>query len=491
MAALEMTPTLVPGAVVAQRYRLTRLLGAGGMGMVWAATHMVTRRQVAIKLPHQSVRPEVRRRFLREARAVSSIDHPNVVRVHDAFELEDGTPIIVMDLLEGETLGALLLRRQVLPLSEVTRVLLPVISAVGTAHEFGVIHRDLKPDNVFLAKVDAGQTVVKVLDFGIAKLEVPEDDQGTTTGSALGTPCYMAPEQSLGEKDIDHRVDVWAIGVMLYEALSGGRPVEGENVGQVVKRLLTEVITPIGALVPDLPPDVQSLVDRMLTRNRPDRLEDLREAMVVLSRYGDAGQPTFGAPRSKTVPIDFPPLQDTNLAIPTARTPVTTNAPETLRSSPPEATKPTRRRGVAAGVVGTAVAVGVLIFARPRAERAHVPVELSGAIPASAISPSIEATRGAAPAAMGARAPLNAADVTAGPLPSLATSAAPTASAERSPSPTRQKPVRAPSSVSGPAAPNASARQALSPVATTSVPVPPAPSARPRSRPGIAEEVPF
>jgi serine/threonine protein kinase len=201
------------------------------MGVVWAATHTVTRRQVAIKLPRQSVLPEVRRRFLREAQVVSAIEHPNVVRVHDAFELEDGTPIIVMDLLEGETLGALLERKRILPLSEVASVLLPVISAVGTAHEYGVVHRDLKPDNVFLSE-SGGQTIVKVLDFGIAKLEAPEGEhQGTTTGWALGTPCYMAPEQGLGEKDIDHRVDVWAIGVMLYEALSGARPIEGDNVG--------------------------------------------------------------------------------------------------------------------------------------------------------------------------------------------------------------------------------------------------------------------
>jgi serine/threonine-protein kinase len=499
-----MTPTLIPGTVVAQRYRLTRLLGAGGMGMVWAATHMVTRRQVAIKMPHQSVRPEIRRRFLREARAVSAIDHPNVVRVYDAFELEDGTPIIVMDLLEGETFGALLQRKQVLTLSETARVLLPVVSAVGTAHEFGVTHRDLKPDNVFLATID-GRTIVKVLDFGIAKLEVPEDGQGTTTGSAVGTPCYMSPEQSLGEKDTDHRVDVWAIGVMLYEALSGGRPVEGDNLGQIVKRLLTEVITPIGILVPDLAPDVRSLVDRMLARTPSDRLDDLREAMSVLSRHGEAGHPTFGAPRSKSIPSDFPPLQDVGLTVPGPHAPVTTNAPETLRSSPPVATVRPRRLGVGAGIVGAALATTALIVAWPKAKRAPASgpesISASGisaaAISASATthSASLEVPAGNPARSTGDPSASISADKTAlpaGPSSSpLSPRASVAATVEKVPSSAKQKAGRNPTVTGAPAVPMVSARSALLPVATSSAGVSAAPSGRPRSRPGLAEDVPF
>jgi serine/threonine-protein kinase len=305
-----MTFALAPGVVVAQRYRLTHWLGEGGMGVVWAATHTHTRRNVAIKLPRDSVRPEMQRRFLREARAVTAVDHPNIIRVHDAFELEDGRPVLVMDLLEGETFGKLLEREQTLSVAEACRILLPVVSAVGTAHAFGIVHRDLKPENVFLAKIGK-ETVVKVLDFGIAKLESTDGTTtATTTGSTLGTPCYMAPEQMLAEKDIDHRVDVWAIGVMLYEALSGGRPVEGENIGQVVKHLLTDVITPIGAAVPNLPADIESLVNRMLARNAGDRLADLREAMDVLARHSDVRVPAFGAPRSQVGSTGFAPASD-------------------------------------------------------------------------------------------------------------------------------------------------------------------------------------
>src|SRR5947209_15024750 len=138
-----MPPALAPGVLIAQRYRLTQLLGEGGMGVVWSATHTVTRRQVAIKMPRRAVLADVRRRFFREAMAMAAVDHPNVVRVHDAFELEDGTPIMVMDLLRGETFGSLLEREQSLSLDKTLAILLPVISAAGTAHAHGIVHRDL------------------------------------------------------------------------------------------------------------------------------------------------------------------------------------------------------------------------------------------------------------------------------------------------------------------------------------------------------------
>ncbi|MCC6897720.1 MAG: protein kinase [Polyangiaceae bacterium] len=290
--------------VVGGRYRLERQLGQGGMGEVWAAQHAVTRRRLALKFLSGPVAPsaEARRRFLREARAASAVEHPNVVAIHDVFEVEDGTLLMVMDLLEGETLGQRLRRERELPLEVAARLLLPVVSAVGTAHERGIVHRDLKPDNIFIAR-EAGAERVKVLDFGIAKLFSAEPGRPGLTGAGamLGTPCYMAPEQAGGEADIDHRADEWAIGVILYEALSGGRPIEGENVGQVLTRLLRDGIPPIRALVPDLPEDVARVIGRLLSKERADRPDDLREVAAVLAAHCDGGAPSFGAPGARPI----------------------------------------------------------------------------------------------------------------------------------------------------------------------------------------------
>src|SRR5882724_5232926 len=184
------------GMVVAKRYRLDRLLGEGGMGVVWAATHTVTRRSVAMKFLRGETRgmsQDLRQRFLREARAASAVRHPNVVTITDVFELDDETPVMVMDLLVGETLGQKLARETKLTLEQTAAILLPVVSAVGTAHALGIIHRDLKPDNIFIVEGTPPGGAVRVLDFGIAKvieLEGEGESTGliTDTGAILGTP---------------------------------------------------------------------------------------------------------------------------------------------------------------------------------------------------------------------------------------------------------------------------------------------------------------
>ncbi len=304
MLVHRMAVTLEAGTLVADRYRLDRLLGQGGMGVVWAATHAVTRRTVAMKFVRSTLqqRAELRGRLLREAHAAAAVRHPNVVEILDVFELDADTPVIVMTLLEGETLGQRLAREQPLPLPEAASILLPAISAIGTAHARGVVHRDLKPDNIYLSRGPEG-TSVKVLDFGIAKLQdserVPRDVVATQTGSTLGTPSYMAPEQASGERDVDHRTDIWALGVIAYECLSGMRPIEGDNAAQVIMRLMTTGITPLSRVTRGLPKDVSTLVDRMLARERPRRLQDLREAKRVLSQYTEISVQDFGAPCSE------------------------------------------------------------------------------------------------------------------------------------------------------------------------------------------------
>ena len=280
---------LSPGIVVAGRFRLERLLGTGGMGEVWAAEHLVTRRKVALKLVRAAAEERGRLRVQREARAAGAVHHPGILPVIDVLELDDGTPALLMDLLSGRSLGARLAATGPLTSIEAARVLLPVAEAVRAAHAKGVIHRDLKPDNVFLC--DDGS--VKVLDFGVAKVVTPGEGERldlTRTGELIGTPHYMAPEQAFGERDLDGRIDIWALGVTLYECLAGARPFAGESLGQLLRAVSAGRIEPIGARVPGLPPQLARLCDRMLAVDR-ERRPTLDEIVDGLRAAAD-GAPT-------------------------------------------------------------------------------------------------------------------------------------------------------------------------------------------------------
>jgi serine/threonine-protein kinase len=191
-----------------------------------------------------------------------------------------------MDLLEGETLAARIARGR-LSLPETAGILVHVASVAGAAHALGIVHRDLKPENIFLTHDADPLSRVRVLDFGIAKLArgEPDTELTTRTGAVVGTPCYMAPEQAFGERDLDHRVDLWALGVIAYEALTGGRPVEADNLGQFIKRLLSDAIVPLEEIVPDIPADVAALISRLLARDRGDRPVGVDEVVEVFGRH--------------------------------------------------------------------------------------------------------------------------------------------------------------------------------------------------------------
>jgi serine/threonine-protein kinase len=260
------------------------------MGVVWEAEEVATGEPVALKLLKRSGPDDsVARRFLREARAARAVRHPSIVRVHDVLELDDGSPVMVMELLTGETLAQRLTRQRVLALPEVARILVDVCAAVGCAHSLGIVHRDLKPENIFLTD-SHGEHPVKVLDFGVAKLTASEGDAahtGATTaaGVILGTLLYMSPEQILGEKDVDHRADIWALGAILYEALSGSRPIDARSVAEVYRRVITGAIIPLGERAPHVPAPIAQLVTGILRRDRAQRPSDVRELVDVLSAY--------------------------------------------------------------------------------------------------------------------------------------------------------------------------------------------------------------
>jgi eukaryotic-like serine/threonine-protein kinase len=278
---------LSPGAVVGRRYRLERMLTQGGMGVVWTATHLVTKRRVAIKLLRAGGHDDAgsRARLLREARASCAVDHPSVLPVLDVLEV-DGAPALVMELLEGESLRERLERKGALGVRETCAILAPVAEALGAAHAARIVHRDVKPENIFLVGGDA-QLTVKVLDFGIAKIVATEEPASslTETGAMLGTPYYMAPEQAFGERDVGPAADAWALGIVVYECLSGARPTQAENLGQVIKRITREPMAPIEESVAGVPPDLASLVGRLLDRDAGAREVDMsRVARILASR---------------------------------------------------------------------------------------------------------------------------------------------------------------------------------------------------------------
>jgi serine/threonine-protein kinase len=283
------------------------------MGEVWAGIHLVTRRPVALKFLKGDAGKEMRHRFIREARAASVVHHPNVVQMIDILELDDGAPVLVMDLLEGITLAELLARRGSLEMAETAHIMMPVVSAVGSAHEVGIVHRDLKPANIFLVEKMEAAPDVRVLDFGVAKFTAQSGDAAETahltrTGEVLGTPYYMPPEQVFGEHDVDHRADIWSLGVILYECLVGARPFEGSNSGQILKAIMMGKLTPLSQVAPRVPDAVSSLVERMLSIERNDRPKDLREVMEVLRMYADVHVQSFGTARFQKMVVTPGPV---------------------------------------------------------------------------------------------------------------------------------------------------------------------------------------
>jgi serine/threonine protein kinase len=304
------TPRELPrvGSTIDERYLIEDVLGEGGMGVVFAARNLRTGRQVALKLMigrerlsygEAASRSE---RFVREARAAGRIRHPNVVDVYDVGG-DSQTPYLVMERLNGRTLGALIAEK---PLTERRAIELVMAAAQGVsaAHREGVIHRDLKPDNIFLADTNEGP-VPKVLDFGISRIVAASESLHSLTrsGTILGTPAYMPYEQLRGGREVDARADVYALGVILYEALSGRRPFEAHNLHDLVLRMAHDEPTPLAEVAPATSEHIRSVVARCLSREPDHRYADAGAFAEALQRALDAPEevehrPGVPAPRN-------------------------------------------------------------------------------------------------------------------------------------------------------------------------------------------------
>lgn len=275
------------GDQVAEYLRLVRLLGSGGMGSVWIADHLRLRTQVAVKFLSVTMlnNTAARSRFDREAQLVAQVKSPHVVQVLDqgVTTTELPQPFIVMELLDGEDLGQLLERKQTLGIEEAYFILDQVCAGLGTAHSMGLVHRDIKPENIFLLAGD--RPFVKILDFGIARATQNQEDKRLThTGGVIGTAHYMSPEQLFEGKQADHRTDIWALGVVLYRALTSRLPFDGTTYGDLCLAVHRGVFTPASQLAP-LNPEIDGFIARALATDRNARFSTVKEFAGELATF--------------------------------------------------------------------------------------------------------------------------------------------------------------------------------------------------------------
>lgn len=285
------TATPEVGALLAGRYRVERILGRGGMGVVLSARDATSGARVAVKLllPELTSDEEAVGRFLREAQASRRLTSAHVPRLHDVGTLEDGAPYLAMEWLEGEDLGATLAERGHLAVTEAVDLVQQALVALTEAHAAGFIHRDLKPENLFLCRTPSGAPLVKVLDFGITKLTGTATPARTLTragGCLLGSPHYMSPEQIRSPKDVDARADVWSMGVILYELVSGVSPFHSESLGGLLSAILVEEPAPLSSLVSPLPDGFAAVVERCLQKAPTKRFASAAELARALAPFG-------------------------------------------------------------------------------------------------------------------------------------------------------------------------------------------------------------
>jgi serine/threonine-protein kinase len=284
--------TIEVGTIIAGKYRVERQLSQGGMGSLWVARQLQLQRLVAIKLmePSLAASAQGRSRFEREAQAAALIQSPNVVQIHD-YGVERDTPYIVMELLSGEDLGRRLKRERRLPLPALATYFGQITKALRKAHEAGMVHLDLKPANIFLARDDDDE-IVKVLDFGIAKMIIPGDaTEATATGVVLGSVHYMSPEQARGRRGLDHRSDLWSLGVIAFRAITGELPFGGSQVGDVLVKVCADPIPRASSVLPGLAPEVDAFLLRALDRDPEARFQSARELTAALTQLAWPGDP--------------------------------------------------------------------------------------------------------------------------------------------------------------------------------------------------------
>ncbi len=431
------------GTLVAGKYRVRRVIGRGGMGRVLAATNEATGKSVALKWILDESSPRASSRFAREARAAGRIHHPNVIDVYDVVEHE-GSTVIVMEELHGETLAARLAREGRFAVDAALALAIEIGRGVEAAHAAGVIHRDLKPANVFLC--DGAEQGVKILDFGISKITEAQPADLTDTGVVLGTPQYLAPEQVRSASDVDHRVDVYALGAILYEMLGGRPPHQHAHVPALLVEIATVAPRPIGLLRPDLSSSLSELVGRALAKD-PDARFPSAGALVAALRV-ELGTASSAPPEGRSSPaLEVPTLDPVS---PDAGAPIARDEPHTptaetrderppapspalAGASPPapeaRAGEPSRARSALLAAVMIAI-LGVALSAWWWSSSAPAPssepLRDGAALPVEPMAASVDATptAPAGPAPSDRPAEVSVAGASEPPLPTTTTTTA-------------------------------------------------------------------
>jgi serine/threonine-protein kinase len=398
-----------PGDILADKFRIEQVLGVGGMGVVLAARHIELDDRVAIKflLPALAKSPEIVARFLREAKAARKIKSEHVARVTDVgTDPHSGAPYMVMELLEGRDLAALLEARGALAPDEATEYLLQACEALAEAHAAGIVHRDLKPANLFLTSRADGSPCVKVLDFGISKMASGAAGGAMTkTQGLMGSPLYMSPEQLATPKDVDHRSDIWALGVILFELLAARPPFEGEELMQIITQIVHGQHTSLAAVRPGVPQEAVAAIDRCLQKDRAARFANVGELAVALrplapkrarvsveriSRIVGGGMSTAVPPSSEESAKAAPAAGGTRASAgapahgsPAQSVSVQTFEPQEVLSSVPGVSGFPWKAVFAGAAVVAALAVGGVVVSRSGPSAAHDEGRAGNTSPAS------------------------------------------------------------------------------------------------------------
>jgi len=422
---------LAENVVVAGKFRLLRMIGRGGMGSVWEATHLALDIPCAVKFIEGDFAnvPEMQARFQREAKAAAALRSPHVVQILD-HDIWEGMPYIAMELLDGEELSKRIARSGAISAAETNVILGQVCRALGKAHQQGIVHRDLKPDNLFLVR-DDDREIVKILDFGIAKSKNPNLDIGgnTKTGAMLGTPYYMSPEQAQGNKAIDGRADLWALGVIAYECVTGARPFESDALGDLLMQIMVKPLPVPSQARPGLPQAFDAWFAKACARDPKDRFQTAKElAEALASAVGQAAVTEVMSSAEKravmagTLPLHTPNpygantpnpyagAQTPNPSGPTMPAPPMASTPNPMMASGPGAPTPfaasvealpkRSMTGVVVGVVGlvAVLAIGVVVVALHGRSSGHdasgstSPATTDTATTATATSATVAAT---------------------------------------------------------------------------------------------------
>ena len=443
---------LGPGTIVADKYRLERVLGRGGMGMVIEAKHVQLGTSFALKFLHRSIlgTETVPERFLREARATAALRSEHVCRVFDVGEFE-GAPFLVMELLEGTDLEKVLRREKRIPPQLACNYIIQACAGVSEAHAAQIVHRDLKPGNLFLVNRADGGSIVKVLDFGIAKAPQEAELGLTGTNAILGSPAYMSLEQLRSSRLVDTRSDIWSLGVILFELIAGQRPFDGAGVADLALRIAME---PNPRLPEDLAAggltstelarvrgSLEEIIARCLTRDPADRYQSVAELSLALAPFADEPERRIASSLGRVARASSVPPLAVEARPPDSQEATTLQSSGVIEAAPPRARRARRARAraglvalTAAAVCGVSLAVVAMSGGARQEARATAPGEAAEAVASVSPSPPLAAAPSPAPSAPLVEPPPAAPAPFAAPAPSApAPSASASASAPEAP----------------------------------------------------------